>query len=79
MEILLDRQHAAIKELAQQMLADAKNMYVDAEAHANATTKHEEDLNTRSLTVSKLERAMVERDSTSRPTGRWSTPGWNAS
>jgi hypothetical protein len=61
------------------MLADAKNMYVDAEAHANPTTKQEEDINERSLTVSKLERAMVERDGTSRPTRRRSTPGWNTS
>jgi hypothetical protein len=43
MEILLDRQQAAINELdaqAQQMLADAMSMYADVEARTNTTIKH---------------------------------------
>jgi hypothetical protein len=65
MAILLDRQHGAIKELnaqSQQMLADAKDMYADAEARTNTTIKQEEGLNARLLIVCKQERVVVERE-----------------
>jgi hypothetical protein len=44
------------------MLANAKSLYADTEAHANTTIKLEEDLNARSLIVSEWERAVVEKE-----------------
>jgi hypothetical protein len=65
MEILLDRQQAAINELDaqnQEMLAVAKSLHANTEARANTTIKQEEDLNARSPTISEQERAVVERE-----------------
>jgi hypothetical protein len=44
------------------MLANAKDLYADVEAHANTTIKKEEDLIVCSLAISEQERAVVEKE-----------------
>jgi hypothetical protein len=63
MELLLNQEQVAISLLdaqAQKLMENFKELYVEAEAHADATIKQQEDLNGCTIAISQQERLVVE-------------------